>query len=257
MRTEDWVPEWAYIRGYTIIPNILFEFSNELGLKAHHIALVIAIMASRRSLGTFPAIETLAKMVGAGRASVRRWLKELEEMRVVDVARTPGHSNTYSLFPLWRRILELNKPAGDQIEPPVMDQSEPPKGDQIEPPRGDQNETPPAERVDQSEPPRVDQNEPAQNEPPRVDQNELPNTCGVAQIEPGVAQIEPGGWLKLSPEQHNIQATQYKQLNNNIRQAEEKKEAKREIRTKEEFIEALRQLGFENDEILGEEEGDE
>jgi len=93
--------------GYTLLPNVLVRLGGQLGLKPHHYALVIALLGSRGSSGIFPSVATLARMIGAHRVSVQKWLRELEEMGILKIERQPGRTNHYDLSPLWVRIKEL------------------------------------------------------------------------------------------------------------------------------------------------------
>ena len=104
---NNWIPEEMFEGGYTLLPNVLVRLGGQLGLKPHHYALVIALLGSRGSSGIFPSVATLARMIGAHRVSVQRWLRELEGMGVLKIERQPGRTNHYDLSPLWVRIKEL------------------------------------------------------------------------------------------------------------------------------------------------------
>lgn len=89
--------------GWTAIPNVLFEYSQELGLKSHHIVIILHLAGYwwRKGNDPFPSKATLARKIGVDSRTVQRAIAELEHKGYIErnqrFASSGGNlSNSYS-----------------------------------------------------------------------------------------------------------------------------------------------------------------
>lgn len=89
--------------GWTAIPNVLFEYSQELGLKSHHIVIILHLAGYwwRKGNDPFPSKATLARKIGVDSRTVQRAIAELERKGYIErnkrFASSGGNlSNSYS-----------------------------------------------------------------------------------------------------------------------------------------------------------------
>ncbi|HGM5583264.1 TPA: helix-turn-helix domain-containing protein [Pseudomonas putida] len=89
--------------GWTAIPNVLFEYSQELGLKSHHIVIILHLAGYwwRKGNDPFPSKATLARKIGVDSRTIQRAIAELERKGYIErnqrFASSGGNlSNSYS-----------------------------------------------------------------------------------------------------------------------------------------------------------------
>lgn len=84
------VQVWGEIldEGFTSVPNILLRYRTNLGIKSHHLALIIDIMSFKwDSENPFPSYSTLAQRANVTERGIRKIIHELEELKLL--IRTP------------------------------------------------------------------------------------------------------------------------------------------------------------------------
>ncbi|MCX2543095.1 helix-turn-helix domain-containing protein [Pseudomonas sp. Z5-35] len=71
--------------GWTAIPNVLFDCSQQLGLKHLHIVIILHLAGYWWQAGNdpYPTKETLAKKIGVTARTIQRSIAELEEMKFI------------------------------------------------------------------------------------------------------------------------------------------------------------------------------
>lgn len=83
-------------RGWTGVPNFILE-SKEISVGAKLIYAML-LKYAREMDECFPGQDRLAKDIGNGERSVRRWLKELQEVGLVTIKqRGQGRPNLYTV----------------------------------------------------------------------------------------------------------------------------------------------------------------
>jgi len=86
--------DMATLRGWTGVPNVILE-SDKISVGAK-LTYAMLLKYAREKDGCFPGQDTLARDIGSGERSVRRWLKELEQARYIRIKRRgQGRPNYY------------------------------------------------------------------------------------------------------------------------------------------------------------------
>lgn len=91
------------------------DFKGKRGEK--WVLVLIADHANERGTGAFPSIERLCKRSEYTRRQLVRLLKNLEEMELLEVERTPGQRNRYRI-----RMESFQKYGGVIMSPPPINQ---------------------------------------------------------------------------------------------------------------------------------------
>jgi hypothetical protein len=110
---------WGEIldEGFTSVPNILLRYRSKLGLKSHHLALVIDIMSFKWDEDNpFPSYSTLAQRANITERGIRKIIHELERLNLL--IRTPRFDETgaqittiFDFRPLVQKLTEEMKKA--------------------------------------------------------------------------------------------------------------------------------------------------
>lgn len=84
-------------RGWTGVPNFILE-SREISTGAK-LTYAMLLKYAREQDECFPGQDTLAQEMGNGERSVRRWLKELEDVGLISIKKKgQGKPNLYTVF---------------------------------------------------------------------------------------------------------------------------------------------------------------
>ena len=104
--SDNWIPKDVLeAEGYSVIPNSLINHWPELGLTRSELTVVLALICSRRSRGTFPSLPLIAQRSGFSRRGVIKILDSLKSKGLIRVSRHPkARSNSYDLSPLWEKL---------------------------------------------------------------------------------------------------------------------------------------------------------
>ena len=119
------VQVWGEIldEGFTSVPNILLRYRTNLGIKSHHLALIIDIMSFKwDSENPFPSYSTLAQRANVTERGIRKIIHELEELKLL--IRTPRFdeetgaqiTTVFDFRPLVQKLIQemkKTKPGGD------------------------------------------------------------------------------------------------------------------------------------------------
>jgi hypothetical protein len=104
--------------GFTSVPNILLRYRSNLGIKPHHLALIIDIMSFKWDTeNPFPSYSTLAQRAGVTERSIRKTIQELEEMNLLirtqrfDEETGAQITTIFDFRPLIQRLIEEVKKA--------------------------------------------------------------------------------------------------------------------------------------------------
>ena len=92
-------------RGWTGVPNFILE-SKEISAGAK-LTYAMLLKYARELTECFPGQDRLARDMGHGKRSIRRWMKELEQTGLIDIKqRGQGRPNLYTVHlkaSFWKR----------------------------------------------------------------------------------------------------------------------------------------------------------
>ena len=124
---EKWGDE-ALIMGWTAIPSSLLMLQKTLGINSVALNVLLNLTASwwETAKNPYPSQQTIAERMGTSKRTVQRAIRELENLRLIEVKRTEithpifKRRNIYDLSPLVEVLIKLT-PSLKQLNRPSAD----------------------------------------------------------------------------------------------------------------------------------------
>jgi len=104
--SDNWIPKDVLeAEGYSLVPNTLVNHWRDLGITRREYHILLILLCSRRSRGTFPSLSTISERSGYSRRRVIESLRSLAGKGIIRVSRhARSRSNSYDLTPLWEKL---------------------------------------------------------------------------------------------------------------------------------------------------------
>lgn len=108
--------------GFTSVPNILLRYRSNLGIKPHHLALIIDIMSFKWDTeNPFPSYSILAQRAKVTERGIMKTIQDLERLNLMirtqrfDEGTGVQITNIFDFRPLVQRLLDETKKAEDSL----------------------------------------------------------------------------------------------------------------------------------------------